>query len=132
MHSFHRNLPYSEESQHMIYAVSIKEFVHVLKATYPPLAAIFQHLIPVISGESPILSVHRKVIWWCTCLPVEVEILWFHPHVTSITIDADRDVSLQNDPFLTCIGMYCFHLFIENKLHKIKESHLFIFFRCWC
>ena len=52
-----RDGPDTEEAQHVVYAVGIKEFRHVLESAYPPLASVVNHPLPVVCRESPVLSV---------------------------------------------------------------------------
>ena len=88
------NLPDAEEAQNMIYAIGVKVLGHLAETAYPPRAAVFQHLVPIVGGEAPVLSVGRERIGWGTSLTVQVEILWFYPSLHTITADADGDVTL--------------------------------------
>ena len=58
MHAMHWDFPDTEEAEHVVDAVSIKELRHILEAAGPPLASVLQHLIPVVGRESPVLSVY--------------------------------------------------------------------------
>ena len=51
-------LPYPEEAQHVVDAVGVEEPCHVGETAYPPLAAVFHHLVPVVGRQAPVLSVH--------------------------------------------------------------------------
>ena len=120
------NLPDAEEAEHVVDTVSIEELRHVLETAYPPLATVFEHLVPVVSREAPILTVDREVIGWRTGLSVEVEVAWLHPYVAAIAVHANRDVALEDDVVLACVGMSLVELSIEDILNEIPELHLFI------
>ena len=126
MYGIDRNLPYAEEAQHMVYAVSIKKLRHVLETAHPPGTIVLQHLVPVVSGEPPVLTVYGEVIRRCTCLSVEIEVFRLHPHVAAVTVDTDGDIALQNNPFLLGIVMSLFHLRVEHILHEVVEGNLLI------
>ena len=119
-------LPDAEESQHVVNAVSIEELRHVLEAAHPPLTAVLQHLVPVVCGESPVLSVDREIVWRRSRLSVKIEVFGFHPHVATISVYADGDVSLQDYALLLGILVSCLHLRRQYVLHEIVESHLLI------
>ena len=121
-----RNLPDTEEAQNMVYTVSVKILSHVLKAPDPPLTAVFQHRVPVVSGESPVLSVDRKIVWRRTGLPVEVEVVRLRPHVTTIPVYTDWDVTFHHDVAATGIIVHFKQLRMEHKLHVIPERGLAI------
>ena len=120
------NLPDAEEAEHVVDTVSIEELRHVLETAYPPLATVFEHLVPVVSREAPILTVDREVIGWRTGLSVEVEVAWLHPYVAAIAVHANRDVALEDDVVLACVGMSLVELSIEDILNEIPELHFFI------
>ena len=121
--AMHRNLPYTEESEYVVNAVSIEILSHIGESVYPPLATIFQHLIPVVGREPPVLTVDRKVVRWCSSLSVKVEIAWFHPYVASISVYSDRNIALEHHFMLACILVGSNHLLSKNILHEIIECH---------
>ena len=43
-----RYSPYTEESEHMVDAVSVEILSHVLEAAHPPLASVCNHAVPVV------------------------------------------------------------------------------------
>ena len=73
------NLPDAEETEHMVYAVGIEELRHLAEAAYPPQATILQHLVPVVGGEAPVLTIGRERIGWRTGLSGEVEVFGLYP-----------------------------------------------------
>ena len=89
----HGYLPDAEETQHMVNAVGVKVAGHIAEPPFPPMAAVAQHLIPVVGRESPVLSIHGEVIGWGTGLTVEVEVARLLPHVASVAIHADGDIT---------------------------------------
>ena len=75
----HRDFPDTEKAQHMVDAVGIEILLHFAEAAHPPLAAVTEHLVPVVGRESPVLPVSSKLIGWCSCLSVQVEVFRFCP-----------------------------------------------------
>ena len=132
VHRIDGYLPYTEESQHVVYAVSVEELGHVLEPAHPPAAVVFQHFVPVISGEAPVLSVHGEVVWRCSGLPIQVEVARFGPHVAAIAVHADGYVTLQNDAVRLGIVVYGSHLRVEHILHVIPEACFGILFCARC
>ena len=53
-----RNLPDTEEAEYVVNTISIKVLRHILEAVYPPLTAVLNHLIPVVSREAPVLTIY--------------------------------------------------------------------------
>ena len=80
----HGDLPDAEESQHMVYAVGIEVLCHLAESSHPPLAAVLQHLVPVVGGEAPVLPVGRERVGRCSCLSVQVEVLRLHPGLHAV------------------------------------------------
>ena len=105
-----RYFPNAEESQYMVDAVSIEKLCHVLETAFPPCASVFQHLVPVVGGEPPILSVDGEIIGWRTSLSVHVEVFGFYPNVTTVTTDTNRHVAFEYDALALRIGVRLFHL----------------------
>ena len=70
MHGINRNFPDTEEAQNMVNAVGIEIFRHILETAYPPGTVVLQHLIPVIGGEAPVLTVGRERIGRRTSLSI--------------------------------------------------------------
>src|SRR5664280_1845235 len=54
-----RNAPDAKETKDVIDAERVKVATHLLKAAFPPGKVILHHARPVVSGESPVLSLHR-------------------------------------------------------------------------
>ena len=126
MNSVGRDFPYTEEAQHVVNTISIEILRHVLEATYPPATAVFYHLVPVVCRESPVLSVYGEVVWRCSSLSVEVEVTRLLHDVTSVAVNANRNVTLEDNTLLTCIFVCLAHLATEHILHEVIERHLFL------
>ena len=126
MNGIKGNLPDTEEAEYVVDAIGIKIFSHLAEAAYPPAAAVFEHCIPVVGGEAPVLSVYGEIIGRRTSLTVQVEVLRLHPSLHTVTADADGDVTLQDHTVLTGVGVSGTHLLVEVELHEIPEGHLFI------
>src|SRR5574344_135890 len=119
MNLLNRYFPDTAKAKNMVYAVCIEIFSHLTKSVDPPTAVVFQHDIPVICWESPVLSVGRESVRRSTCLSVKIEIEWFYPCLHTVTADTYRYVTLQHDTFLTCVCTCLAHLRVENELYKI-------------
>ena len=121
------NLPYPEETEHVVNAVGIKILLHVLESLHPPLAVVLNYGIPVVGRESPVLSLYRESVWRSPRLSVEVEIVRLLPYIAAVSVYANRDVALENDVLRACILMRFLHLSGEDELHVVVEGSLLVF-----
>ena len=110
----------------MVDTVSIEVLCHLAETAYPPLAAVFQHLVPVVRGEAPVLTVGRERIGWGTGLTIQIEVLGFYPCLDTVAADADRNVALQDDTMLAGILMGGMHLAVKVVLHIAPEVGHFL------
>ena len=94
MYAVYRNVPYTEESEHVVDAISIEILSHIAESAHPPLTSVGKHTVPVVCRESPVLSVGSESVWWCTCLSVKIEVVRFEPHIASCTVNTDWNVAL--------------------------------------
>ena len=92
-----RNLPYPEKSQHVVYPVGVEVLRHVAETLFPPAVAVFGHSVPVVCGESPVLTLCRKVVGRGSGLGIHVEELRGSPCVRAVAGDAYGNVSLQGN-----------------------------------
>ena len=115
----------------MVDAVGIEELRHVRETAYPPQTVVFEHLIPVIGGEAPVLTVSREIIRGCTSLSVQVEVTRLLPGITAIAVHADGDITLEDHALAAGIVVYLTHLCVQQVLYEIEERHLFIYSRTW-
>ena len=129
MNGINGNLPDTEETEYVVDAIGIEIFSHLAEAAYPPAAAVFEHSIPVVGGEAPVLSVYGEGIGRCTGLTVQVEVFRFYPGLYAVTADADGDITLQDDLVLPGVGMGSAHLLVEVELDEIPECHFFVYLR---
>ena len=126
MYAVCRNVPYTEETEHVVDAVSVEILSHIAESAHPPLASVSKHTVPVVRRESPVLSVGSESIWWRTCLSVKVEVVRFEPHVASCTVDTDRYVTLENYAASHSVFVCDTHLLVEHKLHIVEEGKLLV------
>ena len=126
MYAVHRNVPYTEETEHVVDAVSIEILGHIAESAHPPLTSVGKHTVPVVCRESPVLSVDRECVWRSTCLSVKVEVVRFEPHVASCTVYTDRDVALEyhatGHGMLVCGA----HLLVEHELQIVEEGEFLV------
>ena len=126
----HGNFPNAEEAQHVVDAVGIEVFSHLAETPYPPLAAVLQHLVPVVGREAPVLAFGRERIGRSTGLSVEVEVFRLHPCLDTVAADADGDVAFQDDPVLAGILVGGMHLLVEVVLYEIPELQELLILEC--
>ena len=131
MNRVDRNLPYTEEAQHVVDAISIKELRHILESASPPLTVVLQHLVPVVGREAPVLTIHREVIRWSSSLSVKIEVLRLCPHITAKTVHTDRNVAFQNDSLGHGMLVGSLHLCVQHKLNEVEELHLLVGLCSW-
>ena len=112
----------------MVNTVGIEVLCHLTEATYPPLTTVLQHLVPVVSGEAPVLAVGREWVGWGTGLTVQVEVLGFYPCFNTVATDADGDVALKDDAMHSRMLMSCMHLTVEVILYVAPEVLLAVSF----
>ena len=113
----------------MVDAVGIEELRHVRESAHPPQTVVFEHLVPVIGGESPVLSVGREIIWGSTSLSVQVEVARLLPSITAIAVHADGDITFEDDATTAGIAVNLAHLGVQQVLNEIEERHLLIYSR---
>ncbi len=117
----HGNLPDAEEAQHVVYAVGVEVLGHLAETAHPPLAAVAEHLVPVVGGESPVLSVLAEGVGGCSGLSVHVEVAWLGQHVHAVAVHADGYVALQYDMLLPGVLVGGVHLLVQVELHVVPE-----------
>ena len=129
MNSILRNLPNAEESQNMVDTIQVKIFRHFTHTVFPPLESVLLHFFPIICRESPILSQHRKIIRWCTCLTIHIEQIRIYPCICTGTTYANWNITLQNNIMFMCIVSCITKLFVQMILNKIIDIYFsFVFF----
>ena len=101
------NLPNAEEAQNVVDAVGREILGHLGEAAAPPAVVVLFHDLPVVGGESPVLSVDREIVGGSAGLSVEMEIMRFYPCFHAGAADADGDVPFQQDAFLARVGAHC-------------------------
>ena len=67
------NFPNPEKAKHVVYAVSVEVLCHYGKSFFPPVKVVFSHFIPIISRETPVLTIFGEVIGWGAGRHVTVE-----------------------------------------------------------
>src|SRR5574343_631941 len=92
-HRGNRYAPDTEKTKNMINTDGIKIVSHLNEALVPPFKLIALHLLPVIGGESPVLTVNGKIIRWGTRLHIHMIQPGVHPCVYTIAIDPNRNIS---------------------------------------
>ena len=117
------DFPDTEEAQYMVDTVSGKVFRHFPETFLPPAVVIFCHHVPVVCRHTPILSVGRECVWWCSSLSVHVEVIRFYPCFYTCTADTDRNISFDNDSFASCIVGSGKQLHMQFILQEVVECY---------
>ena len=81
----------------MVDPYRIEVTLHHGKAVAPPAEALRLHRLPIIGGEAPVLSIGGEEVGRCTCLLIQVEEVWCHPHINAISSHTDRQIPLDQD-----------------------------------
>ena len=126
MYRVGRNLPYPEESQHVVDTIGIEILGHLTETTHPPTATVLEHDLPVISRKAPVLAVDRKIIGRRTGLAIQIKVVRLHPSLHTVAADADGNVSLQNDTLRTSIIGSRKQLFMQAELYIIVVRNFII------
>ncbi len=108
-----RNLPYAEESKHVVDSVGIEILAHFAEAVFPPFETVTAHFLPIICGEAPVLAKHREIIRRCTGLTVHVKQTGIGPSVNAVARDTDGNVALDGDTVGIGILMNMLHLLVK-------------------
>ena len=121
-----RDLPDAEEAEDVVDAISREVLLHLAEALEPPLEAVLEHGIPVVGGETPVLTVGREWIGWCTCRTIHIEVERLDPSLDRGAADADGDVALEDNIVLTGIGRCIEQLDVQLVLYIVVEANLMI------
>ena len=113
-----RDLPYTEKAQYVVDADGVEVLLHPTQALPKP-RDNGGRFLPIISGESPVLTIGREIVRRCTCGAVETEELRMNSSLHTLTIDTDRYITLQRHPMLTGIVGSSFQLEVEVVLEVI-------------
>ena len=116
------DLPDAEEAQYVVDADGVEILLHPLDAFPKPsgkwkvesgrrilccrqTSFLFplSSFLPFVSGEAPVLSVLREVIWRRACRTVETEEIRMDGRLDAVTIDSDGHISLQDHSVLAGI-----------------------------
>ena len=108
----------------MIDAIGVEVFRHFAETFHPPGITVFLHDIPVVSGESPVLSVYGEVIGRSAGLSVQVEIVGFCPCLYAVAADADGDVAFQYHTVGACVFGGGKQLQVQVELDVIVDGDM--------
>ena len=113
------HLPDTEETEDMIYTVSIEIVLHLTEPFLPPSEVILRHLIPVIGRESPVLAGDREVIGRCSCGSVQVKELRINGCIDGVGADTDRYISFHRHAYRVGVSHCVRQLFVGMELQEI-------------
>ena len=122
MYMAERNFPNAEKSEHVVHTISIEVGSHGLQTRTPPGVSVFFHLLPIVGGEAPVLSVRRKGIGRSTGLTVEVEQMRVGPGGHAVAADAYGNVAFEHNSLCASLLVCPAHLTVQNVLHKAVEG----------
>lgn len=89
--------PDAEEAQDVVNAVRTEELCQLAQSAPPPGISILTHLLPVVGGEAPVLSIGVKLVWRGSSGGVHVEEVGPLPGVHTVARHSNGKVSLQDD-----------------------------------
>ena len=124
----HRNLPYTEESEHMVDTVSVEILRHLAETRFPPCEAVFAHLLPVVGREAPVLTEHGEIIRRRTRLAIHVKQARVNPRVGGVARYTDRYVALERHAMLTGITVNLAHLLVKMILDIVHIIDIVLMF----
>ena len=102
----------------MVDAVGIEVVGHLGEAACKPMIAFSRHGLPVVGGESPVLSISSEGIRWSTGLALKAEEGGVAPCLYASTADADGDVALEHYAMLVSIVGSALELLVQVILDK--------------
>ena len=107
----------------MVNAIGVEVLGHLAETFHPPCITVLLHHIPIVSRESPVLPVHRKIIGRSTGLSVQIEIVRFFPGFHTVAADADRNVTFQHYTMCTGVLGSCQQLLMQIELYVIIDGN---------
>ena len=88
-----------------------------------PRKIIFLHRTPIISRESPVLTVYGEIVGRSTSLAIHIEVFRFHPCLDTRTVHPYRQIAFQHDPVLAGIIGNTLKLGMQDILQEIQERY---------
>jgi len=110
----------------MIDTVSIEILCHMLQTLAPPFVLPTMHFVPVVNRETPILPLIGKFVGWSAGLQIEAKQVFVLPGFHAESIDAYRNIALEQYALLSCIVVYLLQLAVELKLDIIMNGNVFM------
>ena len=107
----HWDLPDAEETEHMVYTISVEILCHLAETSFPPCKTIFVHLFPVVGGEAPVLTKYREIVWGSAGLTVHIEQTCIGPGINACARDADWNIAFDSHTFGMGVVANLRHLF---------------------
>ena len=122
-----RNLPDTEEAQHVVDTDGVEILSHPAKPAVEPVYQIltfrFLFFTPIISWESPILTIMGENIRRRTGLGIEMEEFWMSGRLHTIPIHPNRHITLNDNSLRTGIIGSRFQLEVKVILEIINHLH---------
>ena len=116
-----RDFPDAEESQDVINTEGIEVLRHPVEAFPEPRNQVCE-IIPIIGGKAPVLTVLGEGIGRSTCLRIEIEERRMSLGLHTVEIDADGDITFQDDAFGTGIVGSSLQLEVKVVLGEVDSG----------
>ena len=131
MYGVRRDFPNAEKAQNVVNAVSVEVFRHFAETFHPPRITVLLHYVPVVGGETPVLTVYREIIGRCPRLAVQVEVIGFRPCFYTVAADADGNITFQHYAVGACMFRCCQQLQVQVELDEEVDGNVRIVGRIW-
>ena len=115
----------------MINTKRIEIVAHLLKTLLPPGKTVFLHFLPIIGRETPVLTIHRKMIRRRTGLQLHVIKFGRYPCIYTVTINPDRNIAFDDNTIFVSIINRITELLVQVKLKPAIKIHFFVSRRFW-
>ncbi len=102
----------------MIDTIRIKIIGHLFEAILPPGKILLRHGVPIIGRKAPVLSVNREIVGGGARLRIHIKQIRSRPCIDTATIDPDRNIPFQNNPFLMGIFFRLIQLLMQKELQE--------------
>ena len=115
-----RDLPDTEEAEDMVDAEGVEVLAHLAQAALPPVVVVLCHLVPVVGGEAPVLTVHAEEIGRCAGAGIEVVELREAGSVHTVAAHSYGQVALQVNSLRMGVGHCVRKLEVQVPLYPAE------------
>ena len=117
-----RELPDAEESQDVVDSHRGEVPLEVRHPRAPPPVPVLAHLLPVVRGEAPVLTVRVEIVRGGARAGVHAEEVGVHPGVHARLVHADGQVALKDHAHALGVRSRRAELRVQVELDKVVQS----------